>query len=61
MDNLKARVATALQTAVFENGFVELLYMSPEKVSMDITTHCPDLKGEKPEDLISFILEWQKT
>ena len=58
MDDLSLRVNEALNTAVFENQYVELLYMNPEAVAQDITLYASDLEDELSEDIIPFIREW---
>jgi hypothetical protein len=61
MDDLKALVYRALDVAVKENGYTELLTMTPEEVAVDILMYDSDVGTDDRSihDIIPFILQWR--
>lgn len=59
-ERLRAVVREALDNAVGENGYTDLLTLPVYVVAVDMLDCCADLEGARVEDIIDDIEEWRK-
>jgi hypothetical protein len=59
-DWLRTMVCSSLQTAVFENGYIELLIQTPLEVATDIIKFDASFEPftDDPEKLVLYVTEW---
>lgn len=58
--DLQTRVNEALNIAVHENGYHELIIMSSSNVAFDISLYCSDLEDVDQSELEDCVEVWQK-
>lgn len=58
--SLQQRVDSALNTAVFENGYTNLMHRLPSYVAEDLRSSCQDLEDEKSIPLALCVLSYQQ-
>ena len=58
--DLQSRVNEALNIAVNENGYDELISMVPSTIAFDISLYCSDLEDVDESELADCVKVWQK-
>lgn len=57
--DIRELVFAELDTAIKENGYMELLTMDPVYVAQDMLTCSPAVEHVTDEEIIPFIIEYQ--
>lgn len=60
MESLQKRVDRALDNAVFENGYTNLMDATPSEVAGDLCDFSPDVEGEAHREVASCVSDYQR-
>lgn len=60
MTDLRSRVFSALDIAIKENEYVELLLEPPTRVAVDITSYDAGLEGEDIDAVAEIVRDYQE-
>jgi hypothetical protein len=59
MSTLQDKVNEALDTAVFENSYRDLMYQTPKEVADDLCSFSSNLEDEDVVDVAKCVLDYQ--
>lgn len=57
-DALQKKVDRALDAAVFENGYVELMTLGPEEVAVDLCTYDDAMENEDLNEVTKCVTDY---
>jgi len=59
MKTTQQTVNEALNTAIFENGYRDLIQGSPLSVAVDLLQHCSELEEIPARDVVACVIDYQ--